>query len=196
MKHNFHQSLAQSHRASDSPVWENVYQQVFPGFLAMHDHRKDGVHQRHGIDRSVVLENGKTIWIDEKARERNKKTGLVYRDIALEFLSDAERETPGWVCKPLLCDYIAYAILPLGIAYVLPTLQLQQAWTRYSQYWFTRYPVIHAENGDDFHTWTTHSLCVPSENVMSALTRVMVARFPAIDELNESHDKPGSVLVR
>ena len=30
--------------------------------------------------------------------------------------------------KPLLCDYIAYAIAPLGKCYLLPVAQLQTAW--------------------------------------------------------------------
>ncbi len=90
-------------------------------------------HQRNGIDRSIVLQNGKTIWIDEKARGKNKITGKVYTDIALEFLSDEAQKTPGWVCKPLLCDYINYAIIPLGRAYLLPVQQLQTAWNRYGE---------------------------------------------------------------
>jgi len=126
--HNFNESLAVSHAAEDLPFWEEVYRKAFPKMSAMISHRQDGFHQRQGIDRSVILSNSKQIRIDEKVRGRNKKTGRVYDDIILEFMSDEERQEAGWVCKPLLADYIAYAIAPLGKCYILPVEQLQTAW--------------------------------------------------------------------
>ena len=62
--HDFSDSLAASHRASDLSIWEEIYRKSFPDFLAMVDHRQDGEHQRAGIDRSVILENSKQILID------------------------------------------------------------------------------------------------------------------------------------
>ena len=106
--HNFHDSLAASHGATDLLIWEEIYRNAFDDFAGMVDHRCDGAHQRAGIDRSVVLENSKQLLIDEKVRFRP------YRDIALEVWSDEARGTPGWVQKPLLADYIAYAVAPLG----------------------------------------------------------------------------------
>ena len=44
--HDFAESLAASHRASDLPIWEEIYRKSFPEFLAMADHRQDGEHQR------------------------------------------------------------------------------------------------------------------------------------------------------
>ena len=101
--HDFADSLAASHRASDLPIWEEIYRKSFPDFLAMVDHRQDGEHQRAGIDRSVILENSKQILIDEKIRWKP------YPDIAVEYLSNDRTGAPGWACKPLRADYIAYA---------------------------------------------------------------------------------------
>ena len=100
--HDFSDSLAASHRASDLSIWEEIYRKSFPDFLAMVDHRQDGEHQRAGIDRSVMLENSKQILIDEKIRWKP------YPDIAVEYLSNDRTGAPGWACKPLRADYIAY----------------------------------------------------------------------------------------
>lgn len=144
--HDFHESLAASHKASDLPIWEEIYSTAFPGYLTCVDHREDGEHQRAGIDRSVILENSKQILIDEKIRYED------YGDIALEYLSNDVRGTPGWVCKPLRADYICYAINPTQIAYLLPVLQLQQAWSDNGMYWRQAYGERSANNGT-YRTW-------------------------------------------
>jgi hypothetical protein len=135
--YDFDECLAESHSAEDLPFWAECYRKAFPTMAAMVNHRKDGEHQRAGIDRSVVLDNGKTLWIDEKFRRRNRRTGKVYDDIALEYVSNDQRNTPGWVCKPLLADYIAYAIGPLGKCYLLPVSQLQSVWNQYGSAWLS-----------------------------------------------------------
>lgn len=144
--HIFSNSLAMSHAASDLPLWRECYIKAFSNFQTMCDHRQNGDHQLQGIDRSVILTNGKQILIDEKIRGRNKKTGKVYTDIALEEKSSIERDTPGWVVKQLLSDYIAYAIAPLGKCYLLPVLQLQEAWLRHGEAWKQTCPKILAPN--------------------------------------------------
>ena len=138
--HDFSDSLAASHRASDLPIWEEIYRKSFQGFLAMVDHRQDGEHQRAGIDRSVILENSKQILIDEKIRWKP------YPDIAVEYLSNDRTGAPGWACKPLRADYIAYAIAPLGMCYLLPVIQLQQAWRRKGEIWMASCFIVRAPN--------------------------------------------------
>jgi len=126
---DFHKDKAFSHACEDLPCWREIYKAAFPTMSAMVDHRQDGQHQRAGIDRTVVLANGKSITIDEKARRDD------YGDIALEYISNNNTGSPGWVEKHLLCDYIAYAILPTGRAYLLPVIQLQSAWARKKDEW-------------------------------------------------------------
>jgi hypothetical protein len=133
--HDFHECLARSHAAHTLPIWEACYRQFFSSFLDMHYHDKDSDLQRLGVDRSVVLSHGKYVFVDEKVRFPNAKTGRVYTDIALEEWSDEERKIPGWVVKRLMCDYIAYAILAIGKCWLLPTLQLQEAWLKHSKSW-------------------------------------------------------------
>lgn len=178
--YDFAESLAASHAASDLPIWEEIYRASFPGFVSMVDHRDDGEHQRAGIDRSVILANSKQILIDEKVRGRNKITGKVYEDIALEYLSNEGRGVPGWVCKPLRADYIAYAIAPLGRCYLLPVMQLQLAWQRSGGYWREKYPSVRAKNSG----YTTVSVGVPVGDVFAEVGRALRVGFTPTEAAN------------
>ena len=113
---------------------------------AIISHRQDGWHQRVGVDRSIILANSKQILVDEKAR-RIKNTG----DIMLEYISNDRANTPGWVEKSLKCDYIAYAFMPSGIAFLLPVNQLQTAWFKNKISWLHKYKTRVAIN-DSYKT--------------------------------------------
>lgn len=169
--HDFADSLAASHRASDLPIWEEIYRKSFPDFLAMVDHRQDGEHQRAGIDRSVILENSKQILIDEKIRWKP------YPDIAVEYLSNDRTGAPGWACKPLRADYIAYAIAPLGMCYLLPVIQLQQAWRHKGEIWKASCFIVRAPN----RGYTTLSAAVPVHELFSEIGRALRVPFAALE---------------
>ena len=151
--HEFNDSLAKSNLASDMPIWAEIYKKAFPDMVAMVDHRQNGEHQKAGIDRSIIFENSKQILIDEKIRFPNKN-GQSYSDILLEHISNDVKNLPGWVCKPLRADYICYAISGLGIAYLLPVIQLQQAWKNNSEEWIKQYGSKPASN-KGYSTWNT-----------------------------------------
>lgn len=168
--HDFQDSLRKSHDASDLPIWRQIYQKAFPSMVACIDHRQDGEHQRAGIDRSLVLENSKQILIDEKARYK------AYPDIALEYLSNAQRNVPGWVCKPLRADFICYAILPTGKAYLLPVPQLQQAWVRHGESWKASYFNPPAEN----YGYKTISCAVPVPVLFKAIGDCLRVTFDPV----------------
>lgn len=171
--HDFNQSLKDSHSAENLPIWEDLYREFFSDFNSMTNHQADGWHQRAGIDRSIILNSSKQILIDEKVRKTD------YGDIALEYLSSAEDDKPGWVCKPLMCDYIAYAILPRGKCYLLPVIQLQNAWKANSADWFTRYKcnTTRTRNNSKQGYYTTCFLCVDIREVFKAITKGLIAEF-------------------
>ncbi len=143
---DFDEQLEWSRKASDWSGWHDLYQALFPRLSVMVDHPRDGWQQRAGIDRSLILDDSKQFLIDEKARGKNRITGVVYEDIALEYLSNDRTGALGWVCKPLSADFIAYAILPLGRAYLLPVPQLQLAWERNGKAWRARHGERSARN--------------------------------------------------
>jgi hypothetical protein len=165
--HDFKRSLAKSHRAADLPIWEEIYRRAFHDFAAMVDHRADGEHQRAGIDRSIILANSKQLLVDEKIRE------VDYGDILLEHVSNDRRGDPGWVCKPLRADYIAYAVLPSRVCYLLPVPQLQQAWRRWGSEWLARYRRVEARNAE----YLTLSCPVPVRVLFSAIGQCLRVSF-------------------
>jgi hypothetical protein len=182
--HNFADSLAQSHAADELPLWRDLYQRAFPGFLEMINFRADGEHQRAGVDRGIYLQNCKEILVDEKVRGRNKRTGRVYEDISLEYWSDKESRKPGWVCKPLRCDYIAYAIAPLGKCYLLPVPAMQNAWLVYGDEWVSKYNFREAPNKYNGRTWTTIFCPVPVRELYQAMGDMLRLTFEPF-EYNE-----------
>lgn len=157
--HDFDDCLAYSHASSDSPVWERIYRKAFWNFHHMIDYRQNGEHQAAGIDRGVYLSNAKEILIDEKTREKH------YGDIALEYTSNDIRGTPGWVCKPLRADYIAYLVMKADICYLLPVPQLQLAWRRHGCDWKTKFKKIVAPN----RGYNTLSVGVPVNDLFSSM---------------------------
>lgn len=167
MQHNFAASLRASHEAEDMPLWREVYQKAFPTMQEMINHRQDGDHQRQGIDRSIILRNSKQILVDEKVRFKP------YDDILLEVWSDFERKKPGWVAKDLLCDYIAYAVEPLGKCYLLPVPQLRLAWKKNGQRWWDNNFKPKADNGG----WVTVSVVVPAEELLTEIRNCLVVNF-------------------
>lgn len=167
--HDFNESLIASHGASDLPIWRQIYELAFPNFLAMIDHREDGEHQRAGIDRSVILSNSKQVLIDEKIRLKD------YGDILLEYVSVDRTNAPGWVCKPQRADYIAYAVKPSGICYMLPVIQLQLAWQKNGRQWLRTYGTSKAPN----KTYNTLNCPVPVNVLFPAIGAGLRVRFDA-----------------
>ncbi len=167
--HDFEESLAQSHAQADAPWWQEVYRQAFPGLATMVCVRNDGWAQRGGIDRVLTMHSGKTIWVDEKVREKN------WPDILLEYLSDEERGSLGWVAKELACDFIAYAFIPSQTCYLLPFQTLRRAWRGNGRGWIAKYKRIPAQNKG----YVTVSVAVPISVLMAALGDAMKVRWSA-----------------
>ena len=168
-QHNFADSLAKSHAAEDLAIWEEVYRKAFPTMQAMINHRQDGDHQRQGIDRSIILRNSKQVTVDEKVRFKP------YNDILLEVWSDKARKKPGWAAKDLLCDYIAYAVAPLGVCYLLPVPQLRVAWQRNGRRWYRENFKPIADNGG----WITESVVVPATELLNEINSALQVNFGA-----------------
>ena len=69
-----------------------------------------------------------TYTVDEKVRTND------WPDVLLERWSDEARRIPGWVEKPLACDFIAYAFAPAGTCLLLPVAALQRAWRQHGRH--------------------------------------------------------------
>lgn len=169
--HDFTECLEQSHQCEDAPYWIEIYQNAFPNLQAAISHRKDGQHQRNGIDRSLILDNGKQLFVDEKARFG--KYGAYRGDILLEYVSNNVTGALGWVEKPLLADYIAVAFTVSGHAFLLPVPQMQAAWQKHKDEWVSKYSVPPAQN----RSYQTLNCCVPTSELYAAIGKMLRVNF-------------------
>jgi hypothetical protein len=173
---NFEADLKFSQEAQNEACWLEAYKKAFGDFDAAISHHQDGYHQRAGVDRSVIFKNTKRILIDEKIR-RIEDTG----DILLEYISNDRTGAPGWVEKPLLADWIAYAFFPSGTAYMLPVLQLQKVWRENKDSWIRKYRKIQARNSSYF----TINVPVPTRVLMDCINGALSVTFKTPQERQE-----------
>lgn len=177
--HDFHECLKWSHQQEDQPFWGEVYRKAFGDeLIAFHSVREDGDAQRAGIDRVLVLSSTKTLKIDEKVRSRH------YPDVLLEIWSDYQKKKPGWAHseRKLLCDYIAYAIVPTQTCYLLPYPLLRQAVKRNARDWNvlanTKQAGFSWRDAKN-HTYTTRSIAVPTDVLLDTLRECLVVTWEA-----------------
>lgn len=156
---SFKDDLLQSELAADLPHWDECYRKAFPSMIWQHHFPNDGGPQRAGVDRVIVLADSRVIRVDDKLRYEN------YNDIALETFSDFDRKILGWISKPMLCDYIGYAILPSRKFFLLPVPQLQAAWKINGESWSQKYPQKYSQNNG----YRTAFVPVPPDVLRKAL---------------------------
>lgn len=112
----------------------------------------------------LTLACGRTYIVDEKVHAED------WSDILLGQWSDEDRRTPGWVQKPLACDFIAYAYSPSDNVYLLPVAPLQRAWRQHGRTWIKEYGQRRAQNPG----YVSVRLPVPRAILMSAIVDAMI----------------------
>ncbi len=143
--------------------WLPIYRRAFPTLMSAVAVKHDGWAQRGGIDRLLTLSCGRTYTVDEKIRTQD------WPDVLLERWSDEARQSPGWVQKPLACDFIAYAHAPAATCVLLPVPALQRAWRQHGRSWIGLYGQRRAENLG----YTSVSVPVPRGVLMQAIVEAM-----------------------
>jgi len=174
MIHNFQEDLEYSEKASAELFWKNIYQKAFPNLVNIMSCPGDYESQRMGIDRIILLSNGKTLKIDEKKRREN------WDDILLEYISIDTTNTPGWIEKNLAIDYLAYAFMPLQKAYLLPWPMLKRVWLHFGKDWKKLgedekegFRKVEAENND----YKTISVAVPITILLKEVKNAMIIQL-------------------
>jgi len=150
------------------PFWDLVYKTAFPNMTNhMRGKNEKCNSQNNGVDRIIYLENNKVITIEEKVR-----TG-VFEDIALEYISNDTKDSPGWIEKDLSVDYLAYAFLPTKTAYLFDWRMLKKTWNIYSKEWKNKYFIAKAEN----YGYNTLSVCVPINILLESCKNASIIRI-------------------
>jgi len=143
--------------------WVPIYRRAFPTLMSAVAVEHDGWAQRGGIDRLLTLACGRTYTVDEKIRTEE------WPDVLLERWSNERARSPGWVQKPLACDFIAYAYAPAATCVLLPVSSLQRAWRQHGRQWIGLYGQRRAENAG----YTSVSVPVPRGVLMQAIVEAM-----------------------
>lgn len=202
MMNEFRTNLASSKRCSALPFWREVYSSAFPDMVEMRL-VEDLTKQRLGVDREIVLRNGKVLDVDEKVRWKD------YGDIALEVnhehvavdtpcssslvrASDSPRDAAGWAFLSLRTDFLAYAILPRYEAWLFPFQSLQRALEQNIDDWMTR--ALAKRDGFQWKgapnpTWITWNLIVPRLLLLDAVRDAMLVRW------TPNHPPPAASVV-
>jgi hypothetical protein len=184
--HNFQEQLAWSADLSDEKAWEEVYRALWPDLIATVRIDKYSKFQQWGVDREILLPQGKRFSVDEKKRDAD------YGDILLEEWSVCDWDFTkkslkrgrkiGWATDPeKRCDFIAYAIPVSGKCWVLPFEILRQtvisnieAWKSESRW----YPKVARNRG-----YETVNVAVPPNRLFTDMQRTMCRKFGSAQSL-------------
>ena len=128
--------------------------------------KEDKKVQKQGIDKTITLNNGKQLYIEEKSREpqfwENRNT-----DILLEYISIDNQNKPGWVYSSR-ADYLAILYKNINIKeseiYIFPFKPIRE-WVMKNNDRFMCFPDIKAHNV----SWNTISKAVPLNVVLDEM---------------------------
>ena len=167
---NFNIDLKYSLEARDNELFDNFYHRIFPGIDHI-DFVEDLKTQKQGIDKIIYFKSGNKFTLDEKKRRTN------YDDIAIEYehTFDNGEIKRGWIYKTT-CDYIIYAIMPLNIVFVLPTILLKRVWYLHSKYFLDTFKKSPAQN-KGYKSW---NVFIPSEILLDKISEEMCQKMESI----------------
>lgn len=156
IKNDFNKQNNKSHSAEVTEFWLAVYMQYFSNMVCWMSPTQKCKAQFAGIDRVILLDNSRTVFIDEKIREKE------WGDILFEYVSNNKTMSKGWMDKDLTIDYLAYGFLDTEKAYIFDWRVLKRIWRFYKNKWIAQYPKIEAKNKG----YTTISVAVPISEVL------------------------------
>lgn len=181
---NFADSIAQGENAGDDPIWEAAFRKAYPDLANIT--RTNGTPsfmpaQAAGIDWTLHLSSGQNVRVDRKARSKS------YPDFALEthhvYASGRRSNSPGWMCKSLLIDVLAYGFMPERRVYLLPWLTLRGVWLERKAEWWRlarakRFGFSLCKAWNSRGEYWTHNLCVPRDTLLESIRDAMVVDVP------------------
>lgn len=174
--HDFDEALQNSICHEQSGIWTVMYQAIFPSMVDQRLVVDDMIKQSKGIDREIDLENGRTITVDEKCVYFPAETFLI------ELYNDyGDRYTDGWMKKltsgRLTIDLIAYYRIAHQVLFLIPCVQLVDAW-KYNGHKWTSEKQISAPNGK----YSTVSTFISTKTLFSVVPNTHVVHFNASEQ--------------
>ncbi|MBO7481765.1 MAG: hypothetical protein J6T63_06630 [Bacteroidales bacterium] len=172
----FQTQLKESYDSKINDLLNNFYKKFFKNVadIRVHDisskdkniKKEDRTVQKQGIDKTITLNDGTQIFLEEKSREpqfwENRKT-----DILLEYISIDTQNKPGWVYTSR-ADYLAILYKNINIKkseiYIFPFKPIRE-WVKKNNVRFMSFPDIIAHNV----SWNTISKAVPLNVVLDEM---------------------------
>ena len=169
MAYNFVDNLDKTKLYSKDPIWEKIYMEYFPTMVNMTNYNQQLVqHQYQCSDRSLDLDNGQRITIEEKTRFKSNEDDFL---LEYEVLPKKGSPTPGWIEKPLQCDYLVIHEADVRKTYLFPFRFLQLAWFKNKSEWISKYKTVCIRN--DFNCCP-----VPKHVLFTALYSCTIINTP------------------
>ena len=160
--HSFQNDLQGSETDELQKWWERRYKR-FPGIVSLVRNQADNEAQRRGVDTLVFTANDRVFRIDEKCDTYPPKNYF------LEYVSVDRFGAPGWIEKPLSCDFIAYGFINHNRCDFLPWPLLQLAWQQNGELWKRTYRPSSVQNS----SYQTKGVPVPRGVVWNAMYNCM-----------------------
>lgn len=172
--HNFKERLEFSEKKGHEDFWQAIYKKGFPDLIFAELVTGKCQGQYLGIDRVIYLKSGKTLYIDEKKREKD------WEDILLEYISVDKLQTPGWMECDLLIDFLAYAFIPSKRCYLFPWQLLKRTWLNFKNEWIEKgekkidgFRKVEAEN----EGYKTISVVIPTPIILKEIKNSLIIQL-------------------
>jgi hypothetical protein len=174
----FHVQMGDSYDEEMNKLMNNFYKKFFKDIKSVnvHDSASDDKEskladkkmQKQGIDKTLLTQKGKKIFIEEKFRSF-KFWDLRNKDILLEYISIDNKNIPGWVYTSK-SDFLIVVFQHLDIIkselYVFPFEPIRK-WVRENNSAFMKFQDISAPNVN----WNTISKAVPLITIFEILKK-------------------------
>ena len=150
-------------------MWHKFYDVKFPGnkeILVI----TDNDIQRQGVDKIITTSNDTRVFVEEKTLLD------VHDEICFEWLSNSVSGESGWIEKPLICNYLAYAFAPIETVYLFEWRVLQAMWKKYGDIWKSSNGCkqIVSTTVGKYYTYQTYATCVPIFIVEQCYMEIMI----------------------
>jgi hypothetical protein len=136
---DFHFDLNNQERWWKEFPRETLLKKIFPTMVRYRENKNREL-QNKGIDQIIVLPKIGKIYVEEKIVFHQ------WQEILLEYLSNAQKGTPGWIEKDLWCDYLIYAFFETKTAYVIKWKELKALWDNEKEALKKIYPPVGTPN--------------------------------------------------
>jgi len=163
--HDYYQSLKQS----EAVIPDNFYQSIFGrSSIVKTIPANTQLQMIHGIDKTIILPNQSTVNIEEKIRYKD------YSDFLIEITSNVELNTPGWIEKESLADYLVYFIQPTKTVYVMKFKDIQAEWRKHKLLWSMLFPTHTTYSRTSYgNIYTVKNIAIP----FHALTSIPILKL-------------------